>query len=142
MLFAQRSVNPIVSLGLIVAALGVGSGAFFVGTGSTAAVGRSVVITSPKPGDVVAAEEPVPIEVALNGGSLATSASARDGGHLHVFVDGEVVAMPNSLQPTVELAPGKHRLKVEYVAQDHTRLDPPVEDEIELVARSRPVPKT
>jgi hypothetical protein len=43
-----------------------------------------------------------------------------DRGHLHVSLDGRIVAMPSSLHITVPaLAPGPHTITVEFVASDH-----------------------
>ncbi len=43
-----------------------------------------------------------------------------DRGHLHLTVDGTLVAMPTRLRARVPaLAPGSHTISVEFVASDH-----------------------
>jgi hypothetical protein len=43
-----------------------------------------------------------------------------DRGHLHISVDGQLVAMPSALQVTVpELTKGAHTISAEFVASDH-----------------------
>ncbi len=133
-LFVQKSVKPIISIAIILLALGVGTGAFFVG-GAPAAAGRSVVITSPKPGESVPALERFELQVAINGGKLARSPGAQSGGHLHIFVDGALVDMPTTANPMVTLKEGTHRLGVEFVDAQHVSYKPKVVDEIEVVAK-------
>lgn len=133
LLYIQRSAPPAVSVALGVVALALGSGAFFIGE-SPAAEGRSIVITSPAPGDVVPADKPVPIEFVLHGAKLASSPTSKDGGHLHVLVDGFVYDMPFR-DPRVEFDRGAHTLTLEFVDAEHKPYQPPVKDEIEVTAR-------
>jgi hypothetical protein len=43
-----------------------------------------------------------------------------DEGHIHVAVDGQLVAMPAVLTyPVSNLAPGSHTIEAEFVASDH-----------------------
>lgn len=132
-LFVQKSVKPVFSIAIILLALGVGTGAFLVG-GPPAAAGRSVVITTPKPSETVAAREPFEVQVAINGGRLARFPGDQSGGHLHIFVDGALVDMPTVATPTVTLKEGTHRLGVEFVDPQHVSYKPKVQDEIEIVA--------
>lgn len=132
-LYIQKSVQPAVSVVLVVAAVALGSGAFWVG-GAPAAQGRAIVMTSPKPGERVEAGKPIPIEFTLEGGTLASGPRDKDGGHLHVFLDGVLVAMPVN-EPTITFTPGPHTLGIEFVDANHKPFDPRVRDEIELEAR-------
>lgn len=133
LLYIQKSAPPVVSVVLAVVAVALGSGAFFIGQ-SPAAEGRSIVITSPAPGEVVEADKPVPIEFSLHGGQLASSPTSKDGGHLHVLVDGFVQNMPLR-NPQVEFDRGVHTLTLEFVDAEHMPYKPPVKDEIEVTAR-------
>ncbi len=72
------------------------------------------------------------MEIALDGAAL--SSESDDGGHLHVYVDDEVAAMPATLDVAVELEPGEHELEVEYVDSEHQALDPPVTDSVTVTA--------
>ncbi|MDQ4095773.1 MAG: hypothetical protein M3174_06200, partial [Actinomycetota bacterium] len=132
--YIQKAVKPVVSIILVVLALAVGTGAFVLDTES-AAVGRSVAITEPKPGDTVPAEEPVTMQVAVNGGDLAAESDSARAGHLHIYVDGSLVDMPSTSQPTLVLERGRHTLAVEYVDSEHKSFNPKVTDEIEVEAR-------
>lgn len=133
-LFVQKTAHPLICLLLVALALTVGTGAFVL-KDEPAAAGRRVVILSPKPGDVVPAGEPVAIEVGVQGGKLASSASATDGGHLHVFVNDLLEKMPVTPEPTISLKKGRHKLGVEYVDANHRSFSPKVYDEIEVRAR-------
>jgi hypothetical protein len=134
--FFQRSVKPIVSLGLVAGSLAVGTGAFALGAASSSGSGAEISIVAPGDGALVPARRPVSIRVELSGGSLASSNRAGDeGGHLHVFVDGRLRSMPLGVRPEVRLPPGDHSVRVEYVANDHTSFDPPILAEVRLKAR-------
>jgi hypothetical protein len=134
-LFAQKSVKPVFSIGLILLALALGTGAFVLNRDPSAGA-RAVVITEPKPGDIVEAKKPIPIEVNITDPST-TGTDASPKGHIHVFVDGDLVAMPAQIDAaSVELEKGEHTLAVEYVSgPDHKSFKPKVIDEIEISAR-------
>ena len=133
-LFIQKSVKPSISVGLVLVAVALGSGAFLLSQ-SPAAESRVVRIVEPNPGDMVAANDKIPLEVALSGAPLAKSATSTDGGHLHVYVDDELVDMPSTLEPKVQFRPGPHTLTIEYVDNEHKAFNPRVTDEIEIRAR-------
>lgn len=114
-----------------------------------AAPAVDVEISAPAEGSVVVADEPVALEVRLDGAELVGDdhageggaddhdASADDGvrrGHLHVFVDDQLVSMPSELEPVVTLPPGSHTVSVEFVDEEHLSLEPAVTDEIRLEA--------
>lgn len=92
-----------------------------------------VAFASPQDGATVPANEPIEVEIDLEGGELATSASDA-GGHLHIFVDGSVISMPSTTTAEVTLEPGKHELRVEYVDIQHASYDPPVQETITVTA--------
>lgn len=134
--FIQKSVKPVVSVGLVALAIALGTGAFTLGTYPPAAEGRRVVIREPKPGDVVDARERLRLDIALIGGELASRPNATDGGHLHVLVDGAVVEFAGvTTTPRIEpLGQGEHTLQVEYVDSQHLSFKPKVTDTIEIRA--------
>lgn len=133
--FVQRSVKPVVSIVLLLAGFVLAGGAFALGNGA-ASSDASIQIVAPEEGATVSAEEPVTIEVELTGGSLTveTETADPDAGHYHVFVDGDLVAMPVSDLIEVELEPGEHEIEVEFTQADHTSYDPPVSDTIRITA--------
>lgn len=110
------------------------AGAFVVPRVNKSTTRATVSISEPRDGDTVEAGV-VPVLVALEGGELATTPSATKGGHIHLFVDDQLVNMPYTLDLDVRLAPGEHAIKVEYVDLQHLSYDPPVLDTIEVTAR-------
>ena len=66
----------------------------------------------------------------------STTAVAPDTGHVHVFVDDQLLSMayaPEQEIPIDFLGPGPHVLRVEFVAADHAAFDPPVEESVTFV---------
>ena len=94
-----------------------------------------VKIVAPEEGAEVASGQPVNVAVDLTHGELAQSPSDQSGGHLHFYVDGDIRSMPYSLKAQVTFDPGEHTLRIEYVDLKHQAFDPPVEDEVTVVAR-------
>ena len=86
-------------------------------------------IRSPRNGQAVEGDA-VTLRVNLEGARIvdATTTSIRpDEGHVHVTVDGRLVAMNYNLNgklPALEL--GAHVVRVEFVAADHQPFDPRV----------------
>jgi hypothetical protein len=117
-----------VGLGLVVLGLVLGP---FGSPASDAAVS----IVRPQAGERVPAGAPVEVEVALTGGEIATSPADREGGHLHLYVDGRLQQMPYSTVAEVELDPGPHTLRVEYVDNRHLSFDPEIDATVEVTAR-------
>lgn len=134
-LFVQKTAKPAVSVGLMVAALAVGGGAFAVG-GSSPSSNARVAITSPPANAEVKAGEPVTVEVAIKGGELTSNTTATDPnlGHLHVFIDDKLVSMPSTDTYDVTLKPGDHDITVEFTAADHRSFEPPIRDSIVVIA--------
>jgi hypothetical protein len=133
--FVQKSVKPVVSVGLLLLAVAMATGAFALAPDQPASQGRRVVVRDPKPGEVVPAGEPFRLDVAVLGGKLASNRSATDGGHLHVTVDGAVLSMPPTTTPRVDpLDPGEHEITVEFVNARHFSYEPRVTDTIEITA--------
>ena len=109
----------------------------------------AVSIVTPEDGAQVSAGEPVQLEVDLQGGELVggheeghteeAEGAGGEGqgenvGHLHVFVDGKLQSMPESLTPEVEFTPGAHTVMVEFVDEQHRQLSPRITDEIQVEA--------
>jgi hypothetical protein len=70
------------------------------------------------------------IRVQLTGGHIVqlTSKNIRpDQGHLHIYLDNQIVGMNFATTDTVGgIKPGQHILRVEFVASDHLPFDPRV----------------
>lgn len=134
-LFVQKTVKPVVSIGIVLIAIALGSGAFIFAGSPPTPNGVTVVIQEPKPGDPVPAGEKFALKVAVSGAQLASSTNAADGGHLHVYVDDELVDMPVTVRPEVKVPEGEHTLGVELVDEKHVPYKPAVRDNIEVVAQ-------
>lgn len=140
--FFQKSVKPVVSIVLVVAAFALGAGAFaFSGGGSEGGhpppEGARVAIEAPAEGESVPANEPFDVEIDLENfavGAHAAHTSGDSAGHVHVFVDGEDVAMVSSTSIPIELEPGDHVITVELVDVEHLPFEPAVSDTVEVTA--------
>jgi hypothetical protein len=88
-----------------------------------------LTILSPRNGQSV--DRPAPeVHLGLRGARIAPHSSTRirpDQGHIHLLVDGRLVAMDYGVDERLpRLAPGQHLLQVEFVAADHAPFDPRV----------------
>ncbi len=88
-----------------------------------------LAIVQPKTGRVVEGST-VLLQVSLEGAKLVpqtTTDIAPDEGHLHVLLDDQLISMTEGLEQEIaEVAPGTHRITVEFVASDHVPFDPRV----------------
>jgi hypothetical protein len=127
---------------LVVAAL-VATGCTSTGSGAgpgTATPTASAIGPRPSSPAVVKVVEPkngatepasgATLRVSLAGATL-TDVTSQDisptEGHLHVSVDGELISMTSGLtQALPDLEPGRHTIRVEFVAADHLPFDPRV----------------
>ena len=137
--FVQKTVKPFVPVLLLVAAIGFGVGAFALkGDPTSAGSGEGITVTieRPKDGDVVKAGDAFRLDVALTGASIVTGPSNDPNkGHFHVYVDGELVDMPSTMTPDVNLQKGTHTVTVEFTDANHAPFSPRILDEVELQAR-------
>jgi Family of unknown function (DUF6130) len=91
----------------------------------------SIAFLEPAPGDVVQGEE-VAVDLAIEGGRLVAETTTNvtpDTGHVHVYLDGELLSMTYGAEqtlPVADLEPGAHRLLAEFVAADHAPFAPRV----------------
>jgi ABC-type glycerol-3-phosphate transport system substrate-binding protein len=88
-----------------------------------------LAIVLPKVGEVVHGSN-VDLRVKLQDAKLVpatTTHIVRDEGHLHVILDDTLISMTQGLEQTIpDVAPGEHRIMVEFVASDHAPFDPRV----------------
>ena len=69
------------------------------------------------------------VVVALTGATIVaatTTAIRPDQGHIHLYVDNNLVSMNYGTTQDLEVAPGTHILHAEFVASDHYPFDPRV----------------
>mgnify|MGYP000147275496 CR=1 FL=1 len=142
--FFQKTTKPQVPVILVVLSLAMTVGAFaFSGDetqGDPVSSDVTVSITSPVDGSTVPADEDLMIEVEIVNGSLVSGTTSTDPseGHIHIYVDGRVVAMPSSLSETIvparSLPPGEHEVIVEFTQANHTSFAPPVQTAVTITA--------
>lgn len=121
----------VASAGVLALALGFIMPSLGGGGGDSDAV---VSIVQPTNGAEVPAGNPVVVRVAVQNGSIATSATDTSGGHLHLYVDEQLQQMPYSNETLVTLQPGPHDLRVEYVDNRHVSFDPPIAATVTVTA--------
>ena len=108
------------------------------GSGATGATAPSsdrpsstakLAIVLPKVGEVVHGSS-VDLRVKLQDAKLVPATTTHivpDEGHLHVILDDTLISMTRGLEQTIpDVAPGEHRIMVEFVASDHAPFDPRV----------------
>lgn len=108
------------------------------GSGATGATAPSsdrpsstakLAIVKPMVGEVVHGSS-VDLRVKLQDAKLVpptTTHIVPDEGHLHVILDDTLISMTQGLEQTIpDVAPGEHRIMVEFVASDHAPFDPRV----------------
>ena len=93
----------------------------------------TLTLLSPDPGSPVRPDVPIPINVDVQGGKVATTPTGK-GGHLHLSVDGTLEQMPYGTTAEVRLPRGTHTVRVEYVDEKHVSYKPPIAVEIRLHA--------
>jgi hypothetical protein len=116
---------------ITIGALGIAAALVVPNLGSTAPKSTSarIAILSPADGDTVPAGT-VDIKVEIKNGPLAASPSDTEGGHIHIFVDDQMVSMPYTTDTSVQLDPGEHTITVEYVDTRHMSFQPIVTDTV------------
>jgi hypothetical protein len=88
-------------------------------------------ILSPSNGEVFhGSSVTVPVKLSLQGARIIAATTTNispDTGHVHLYLDNQVVAMNFSLADQVpDVGPGQHILRAEFVASDHGPFDPRV----------------
>jgi hypothetical protein len=116
---------------VLIAAVVVPSIVWRTPSGPRPASTATIAFAEPSPGQAVA-EDVLDVRLRLDGGTIveaSTTSLTPDTGHVHLFLDGEIVSMTYGLRqevPLEGLAPGPHRLQAEFVAADHAPFDPRV----------------
>ncbi len=102
--------------------------------GEASASDAAVQIVAPKAGATLPAGKRVLIEARVKNAEVARNPASSEGGHLHVFVDGELQEMVYATATEVKLEPGRHTISVEYTDARHVSFDPRILDSIQVTA--------
>jgi hypothetical protein len=142
---AQRHHRPVAALALTALALAIlllaacsGSGGSSGGSAATPATTAlaarpastaKLTILTPRNGQTVTGQTPE-VRLGLKGAKIVPQTTTRirpDQGHVHLLVDGKLVAMNYGLNERLpKLDPGQHIVQVEFVAADHAPFEPRV----------------
>jgi len=88
-----------------------------------------LTILAPRNGQTLSRQSPK-VRLSLAGAKIVSHTTTRiqpDQGHIHLLVDGKLVAMNYGLNEQLpNLTPGQHVVQVEFVAADHAPFEPRV----------------
>ncbi len=86
-----------------------------------------LAFVSPRNGETVMGST-VDVKVSLQDAQIVPATTTHvvpDQGHLHVYLDNQIVGMNFGLTDKISnVSPGQHVLRVEFVASDHLPFDP------------------
>ena len=98
----------------------------------------TIEILEPAQGDAVVGTS-VHVVLKLNGAVIVTETTTEirpDEGHVHLYINNQIVSMNYGLEQDVPVVPGAVALKAEFVAADHAPYNPRVwSDEIVFTVR-------
>jgi hypothetical protein len=89
----------------------------------------TVEIVEPADGATVAGTS-AHVVLKLNGATIVTQTTTDikpDEGHVHLYLNGQLVSMNYGLEQDLPVAPGTYVLRAEFVAADHAPFNPRVE---------------
>ena len=98
-------------------------------TAGRPAATAKLLVVSPHPGQVVHGDPAVVrVELRLVGGRIVAGPGApvSNEGHVHAYLDGELLHLSSDLHAWIEVHAGSHDLFAEFVARDHGPFNPPV----------------
>jgi hypothetical protein len=85
-----------------------------------------LTVVSPTPNEVVTGSA-VHVDIQVTGATIVmvTSSDIRpDQGHIHLYIDNNLVSMNYGTAVDIPAVPGTHVLRAEFVASDHAPFDP------------------
>jgi Family of unknown function (DUF6130) len=130
----RRQLGVLAVLALVAAGCGGGAGAGSSATTTGSATGARpsspavLTIISPKNGQMVHGSV-LHIRLGLKNARIVRPTSSHitpTTGHIHVYLDDQIVSMNYTLDNTIHVTPGEHVLRIEFVASDHLPFDPRV----------------
>jgi hypothetical protein len=146
-LFVRKKGSPLVWIALLLMSATLLSG--YLSAGSPKPPPRvTITLVSPKDGEIVPADHPVPVLLQLKGARLVpaniqkfSSPPPANAGHIHILVDGHLATMQAQGGAHVVLSPGKHSIAAEFVDPYHRSFSPPIIDTARVIARKSRAPK-
>src|SRR5207237_1205604 len=99
-----------------------------VATGARPSSPAKLSIISPHNGEVVHGST-LHIRLGLKNARIVIPTSTHITpitGHIHLYLDNQIVSMNYSLDNTIHVTPGTHVVRVEFVASDHLPFNPRV----------------
>lgn len=88
----------------------------------------TVSIVEPAAGAKVTGDS-IHVVLKLTGATIVTATTTNINpveGHVHLYVDNQLVSMNYGLEQDIPITPGSHVLKAEFVAADHAPFNPRV----------------
>lgn len=88
----------------------------------------TVAIVEPASGAHITGNS-IHVVLKLTGATIVTATTTNINpveGHLHLYVDNQLVSMNYGLEQDIPVTPGSHVLKAEFVAADHAPFNPRV----------------
>lgn len=96
-----------------------------------------LAILSPTNGEVIQGTT-LTLKLSLKDAQIVpatTSHVVPTQGHIHVYLDGQIIGMNYALTDKVTVTPGAHLLTAEFVASDHLPFDPRVEAGVDFTVK-------
>jgi hypothetical protein len=116
------------SVALVAACSGNGGASTAPSIGPRPSTTATVEILEPTEGQVVIGDS-AHVVLRLNGAKIITETSVAirpDEGHVHLYVNNQLVSMNYGLEQDIPVQPGTLVLKAEFVAADHAPFNPRV----------------
>lgn len=98
------------------------------GPSSRPASTARITILSPTPGEVVSGSV-VHVVIGLTGAHVVAQTTTHirpDEGHVHLYLDNQLISMQYALEQDIPVKPGVYTLRAEFVAADHFPFNPRV----------------
>ncbi|HEX2625382.1 MAG TPA: hypothetical protein VHL56_00580 [Candidatus Limnocylindrales bacterium] len=89
----------------------------------------TVQIAEPANGATIVGDS-VHVVLKLNGAKIVTATTTNirpDEGHVHLYLNGQIVSMNYGLEQDLPVTPGTYVFRAEFVAADHAPFNPRVE---------------
>jgi hypothetical protein len=134
----RRPITSIAVVGLmLMAACGGGSSSSAISSSPRPSSPAKLTILSPTNGEVVHGTT-LTLKLSLKNAEIVPATTTHivpTQGHIHVYLDGQIVGMNYALTDQVSVTPGSHLLTAEFVASDHLPFDPRVQAGVDFTVK-------